>query len=64
MDLYNSAKAVVYAPMMEPFGLVAIEAMACGTPVVGVKEGGLRESIIDGHNGLLIDRDPKNLPLR
>jgi glycosyltransferase involved in cell wall biosynthesis len=43
---------------MEPFGLVPLEAMACGTPVVGVQEGGVQESILHKHTGLLVDRDP------
>jgi glycosyltransferase involved in cell wall biosynthesis len=55
--LYNEAKAVVYPPLMEPFGLVPLEAMACGTPVIGVREGGIRETIVDGATGILIDRD-------
>lgn len=55
--LYNKAKMVVYAPYLEPFGLVPLEAMSCGTPVVGVKEGGVRESIIHDHTGILTDRD-------
>lgn len=55
--LYNQAKLVVYAPYMEPFGLVPLEAMACGTPVVGVKEGGVRETIIHKKTGLHSDRD-------
>jgi glycosyltransferase involved in cell wall biosynthesis len=38
--LYNKAKLFVYAPYLEPFGLAPLEAMACGTPVVAVKEGG------------------------
>ncbi len=42
---------------MEPFGLVALEAMACGTPVVGVREAGIRESVVDGKTGLLVERD-------
>lgn len=41
--LYNKAKLVVYAPYLEPFGLVPLEAMTCGVPIVAVKEGGIRE---------------------
>jgi glycosyltransferase involved in cell wall biosynthesis len=55
--LYNQAKLVVYAPYMEPFGLVPLEAMSCGTPVVGVKEGGIRETVIHKKTGLHTERD-------
>ena len=55
--LYSQALALVFVPIMEPFGLVAIEAMASGTPVIGVKEGAIRESVIDGATGILVDRD-------
>ncbi|MBC8509849.1 MAG: glycosyltransferase family 4 protein [Anaerolineales bacterium] len=54
---YNQARALVYAPVLEPFGLAPLEAMACGTPVVAVQEGGVRESVIDGVSGLLVQRD-------
>ncbi|MDE4078005.1 glycosyltransferase family 4 protein [Candidatus Methanosphaera massiliense] len=57
--LYNKAKLVVYAPYLEPFGYVPLEAMACGTPVVGVKEGGVRESVKHKITGLLAPRDEK-----
>jgi glycosyltransferase involved in cell wall biosynthesis len=42
----------------EPFGLVAIEAMACGTPVVAFREGAMPEVIDDGLSGLLVDDMP------
>jgi glycosyltransferase involved in cell wall biosynthesis len=54
---YNRALLCVYSPVMEPFGLVPLEAMACGTPVVGVREGGVRETVLDGETGLVIERD-------
>ena len=60
IKLYNKAKLVVYAPYLEPFGYVPLEAMACGTPVVGVKEGGLRESILHNKTGLLTQRNEKD----
>jgi len=54
---YNQARLTVYAPIREPFGLVTIESMACGTPVVAVREGGIQETVIDGHVGVLVERD-------
>jgi len=59
VELYNSAKLVLYAPYLEPFGLVPIEAMGCGTPVIGVKEGGVRETILNNQTGILVQRDPE-----
>ena len=56
VELYNRANATAIAYVMEPFGLVAIESMACATPVVAVREGGLRESVTD-ETGWLTDRD-------
>jgi glycosyltransferase involved in cell wall biosynthesis len=55
--LYNKAQLVLYAPYLEPFGLVPLEAMACGTPIVAVKEGGVRESVIHNKTGVLTERD-------
>jgi glycosyltransferase involved in cell wall biosynthesis len=54
---YNEALIVAYAPHNEPFGLVALEAMACETPVVGVAEGGLCETISERATGLLVRRE-------
>lgn len=58
VDWYRKAKLLVYAPIMEPFGLAPLEAMACGLPVVAVKEGGVRESLVHEQTGLLTQRDP------
>jgi glycosyltransferase involved in cell wall biosynthesis len=55
--LYNKARLFLYAPYYEPFGLVALEAMACGLPVIGVKEGGLPEIVTVAKNGWLTTRD-------
>jgi len=54
---YNEAAVLAYAPFREPFGLVPIESMSCGTPVIGVDEGGVRETVFDGENGLLVPRE-------
>jgi glycosyltransferase involved in cell wall biosynthesis len=54
---YQRAGVVAFAPYLEPFGFVPLEAMACGAPVVGVSEGGVRETVRDGETGLLTDRD-------
>jgi glycosyltransferase involved in cell wall biosynthesis len=55
-DLYARARLFVYAPYLEPLGLAALEAMACGTPVLGVREGGVRETVLDGSTGRLVER--------
>ena len=60
VELYNRAEAMVYAPLLEPFGLAALEAMACGTPVIGVKEAGIRETVRSGETGILTERSEED----
>jgi glycosyltransferase involved in cell wall biosynthesis len=52
-DLYRRAAAVVM-PGVEDFGMVPVEAQACGRPVVALAEGGALESIVDGVTGALV----------
>jgi len=59
VDLLNRAALLVYCPRLEPFGLAPLEANACGLPVVAVAEGGVRETVLDGVNGLLVEDDPE-----
>ncbi len=51
VDYMQRAKAFVYAAV-EDFGIVPIEAFACGTPVIALNDGGTAESVIDGVNGV------------
>lgn len=55
--LLGKARAMIYTSRLEPFGLAPLEANACGTPVVAVAEGGVRETVVDGVTGLLVDAD-------
>lgn len=55
--MYNKAKATICAAHLETLGLSALESMACGTPVIAIKEGGYRDVIIDGKTGFFVDRN-------
>lgn len=54
-ELIRGVTATIYIPVDEDFGMSPLESMACGTPVIGVNDGGLKETIIDGKTGILID---------
>ena len=59
-DWYRAADLVCVPSYSESFGLVALEAQACGTPVVATAVGGLRTAVSDGISGSLVDgHDPK-----
>ena len=61
-DYYAAADVFVSTPWYEPFGITPLEAMACGTPVIGSDVGGIKYSVRDGETGFLVPpRDPDAL---
>jgi glycosyltransferase involved in cell wall biosynthesis len=53
-EFWNSVDIAVNPSLTESFGLVALEAMACGVPVIATTAGGLKEIVVDGETGLLV----------
>jgi len=51
---YAAADLFITTPWYEPFGITPLEAMACGTPVIGANVGGIKYSVQDGKTGLLV----------
>jgi len=58
---YNESLVTVSLSKLDTFGLVPLESMACGTPVIAVNAAGYRELVIDGKTGFLIDFNPEEL---
>ena len=56
--LVGSCLATLYIPRDEDFGISPVESMAAGKPVLGVREGGLTETVLDGETGMLLPPDP------
>lgn len=54
--LYSGAKALIFCALDEDFGMVPVEAMAHGTPVIGLGQGGALETVVDGKTGVLFDK--------
>lgn len=61
VQLLSGAICMIYSSNLEPFGFAPLEANACGTPVIAVAEGGVRETIIHGKNGFLANQKPKEI---
>jgi glycosyltransferase involved in cell wall biosynthesis len=55
-ELYVNAKALLFSALDEDFGMVPVEAMAHGTPVIGLSQGGVKETVIPGKTGILFDK--------
>ena len=53
--LYSHASVFCCPSIYEPFGIINLEAMACGTPVVGSGVGGIPEVVVDGETGFIVD---------
>ncbi|QQL50482.1 glycosyltransferase family 4 protein [Mucilaginibacter ginkgonis] len=59
---YAAADIFITTPWYEPFGITPLEAMACGTPVIGANVGGIKYSVADGVTGALVPpKDPAKL---
>lgn len=59
-SLMKSALCIVYTPHLEHFGIVPIEAMYAGTPVIAVNSGGPKETVLSDETGFLCDGNPED----
>jgi glycosyltransferase involved in cell wall biosynthesis len=65
MPTTAAADVFITTPWYEPFGITPVEAMACGTPVVGSAVGGIKATVKDGRTGYLVPpNDPEALASR
>ncbi len=53
--LYQNCRGLIFSGSQEDFGIVPVEAMAAGKPVIALAEGGVKETVIDGKTGLLVE---------
>ncbi|MGI5841186.1 MAG: glycosyltransferase [Patescibacteria group bacterium] len=61
-NYYSAADVFVSTPWYEPFGITPLESMACGTPVIGSRVGGIKYSVAEGETGLLVEPEkPREL---
>ena len=57
---YSAADVFISTPWYEPFGITPVESMACGTPVIGARVGGIKHTVLDGETGYLVpSKDPQ-----
>jgi glycogen synthase len=62
IELYSGAVVFACPSIYEPFGIINLEAMACGTPVVASAVGGIKEVVVPGETGILVEpANPKQL---
>jgi len=61
VEMYNESLVTICTSRLETFGLVPLESMACGIPVIATNVSGHRETIDDGKTGFLIDFEPKDI---
>lgn len=61
VGIYNKSLITICPSRLETFGLVPLESMACGTPVIATKVSGHRETVENGKTGFLVDFDPKEI---
>ena len=59
IPLYSQAALFVCPSVYEPFGIINLEAMACGTPVVASAVGGIKEVVVPEETGLLVPFEPR-----
>jgi glycosyltransferase involved in cell wall biosynthesis len=61
VKLYNESVATLSLSKFDTSGLVPLESMACGVPVIALNVGGYREIVVDGENGFLVEFNPEQI---
>lgn len=61
VEIYNRSRVIVSLGRNEPFGLIPLEAMACGIPIVALNEGGYKETVLNNRTGFLVEPNQINI---